>query len=97
VPPAVPWRSHRGAPWLSAGLLKLGDPLHLQKWESGERAPRLRHVWSIQDAELFGITAGNYGYLLRVLWATEHPVTRDGECALCPYCARSPSPEDAAR
>ena len=54
----------RGAPWLSAGLLKLGDPIYLVKWESGEPAPRLLHIRSIRDVELFGITADNYGDLV---------------------------------
>ena len=51
----------RGDPWLSAGLLKIGDPIHLVKWETNEAQPRLLHIQSIQDVELFGINASNYG------------------------------------
>jgi hypothetical protein len=50
----------RGAPWLSAGLLKLGDEIYLARWDTWEPAPRLLHVPSIQDLELFGVDAGNY-------------------------------------
>ena len=50
-----------GDPWLSAGLLKLGDPIYLVKWETSEARPTLLHVQSIADVELFGINATNYG------------------------------------
>jgi hypothetical protein len=50
-----------GDPWLSAGLLKWGDPIYLAKWETNECCPRLLHIQSIGDVELFGINAGNYG------------------------------------
>ncbi|MGH2350818.1 MAG: hypothetical protein ACRDJN_04310 [Chloroflexota bacterium] len=53
-----------GDPWLSAGLLKIGEPIYLVKWETGERLPRLLHIQSIDDVELFGSNAQNYGYLL---------------------------------
>jgi hypothetical protein len=51
----------RGDPWLSAGLLKMGDPIYLVKWESGEPRPRLLHIQSIADVEFFGIDSSNYG------------------------------------
>ena len=51
----------RGDPWLSAGLVKDGDPIYLAKWESTETAPRLLHIQSIGDVELFGINGSNYG------------------------------------
>ena len=50
-----------GDPWLSAGLLKMGDPIYLVKWESDQPTPILQHIQSIQDVELFGINATNYG------------------------------------
>lgn len=53
-----------GRPWLSAGLVKIGDPIYLVKWESGEAAPTLLHIQSIGDVELFGINATNYGDLV---------------------------------
>lgn len=51
----------RGEPWLSAGLLKLGDPVYLVKWETSETVPTLAHVQSIRDLELFGLDATNWG------------------------------------
>ena len=52
---------HRGDPWLSAGLLKDGDPIYLVKWETAWPQPRLLHIQSIADVELFGINGSNYG------------------------------------
>ncbi len=54
-------RLTRGDPWLSAGLLKDGDPIYLVKWESSWAEPQLLHIQSIGDVELFGISGGNYG------------------------------------
>lgn len=55
-------RSFRiGDPRLSAGLLKIGDPIYLVKWETNEAKPTLYHIQTIQDVELFGINATNYG------------------------------------
>ena len=50
-----------GDPWLSSGLVKSGDPIYLAKWETNERCPRLLHIQSIADVELFGINGTNYG------------------------------------
>src|SRR6266540_4983846 len=50
----------RGDPWLSAGLLKVGEPIYFVKWETSERQPRLLHILSIADVELFGIDSSNY-------------------------------------
>ena len=50
-----------GDPWLSAGLLKDGDPIYLVKWETEWPRPRLLHIQSIADVELFGINETNYG------------------------------------
>ena len=61
------WVFHRwgglwmGDPYLSAGLLKDGDPIYLVKWEQNWDKPRLFHIQSIADVELFGINARNYG------------------------------------
>ena len=51
----------RGDPWLSAGLLKIGDPIYQVKWETNQERPTLLHIQSIADVELFGINATNYG------------------------------------
>ncbi len=50
-----------GDPWLSAGLLKDGDPIYLVKWETDWPLPQLLHIQSINDVELFGINGSNYG------------------------------------
>ena len=56
-----------GDPWLSAGLLKDGDPIYLVKWETSWPKPKLLHIQSIRDVELFGINETNYGkYVLDV-------------------------------
>ena len=48
-------------PWLSTGLLKDGAPIYLVKWEHDWATPRLLHIQSIEDVQLFGITGNNYG------------------------------------
>ena len=60
----------RGAPWLSAGLLKDGDPIYFVKWETSDAAPQLLHIQSIDDVRLFGIDADNYGQFVldRAAW-----------------------------
>ena len=50
-----------GDPWLTAGLLKDGDPIYLVKWETDWSQPQLLHIQSIKDVELFGINGSNYG------------------------------------
>ncbi len=59
-----------GDPWLSTGLLKDGDPIYFPKWETEWAAPRLFHIQSIRDVELFGINSSNYGALVleRPVW-----------------------------
>ena len=54
----------RGDPWLTAGLLKSGDPIYFVKWETSELSPQLLHILSIADVELFGINSANYGALI---------------------------------
>ena len=63
----------RGDPWLSAGLLKDGDPIYLVKWETEWAAPRLFHIQSIADVELLGINGSNYGtfVLERPAWESQ--------------------------
>ena len=55
----------RGDPWLSAGLVKEGDPIYLMKWETTDAQPTLLHIQSIADVELFGINGSNYGRFVR--------------------------------
>jgi hypothetical protein len=51
----------RGDPWLTAGLLKDGDPIYLVKWETEATVPYLLRIQCIPDVELFGIDESNYG------------------------------------
>lgn len=53
-----------GTPYLSAGLLKLGEPIFLVKWETDQAKPTLLHIQSIADVEQFGINVSNYGALV---------------------------------
>jgi hypothetical protein len=56
--------TRRGDPWLSAGLVKIGDAIYFPKWEADAPRPTLLHVQSIADVELFGISGANYGALV---------------------------------
>ena len=69
-----------GDPWLSAGLLKLGDPIYLVKWETTDASPTLLHIQSIQDVELFGINGGNYGALVldQIAWESRFRMSAAG-------------------
>jgi hypothetical protein len=69
----------RGDPWLSAGLVKLGDPIYLAKWETSDAAPTLLHIQSIADVELFGINASNYGQFVldRATWEQRYGFNTD--------------------
>jgi hypothetical protein len=49
-----------GDPWLSAGLVKFGEPIYLAKWETDQDRPTLLHVQTLRDLELFGIDGANY-------------------------------------
>ena len=66
----------RGDPWLSAGLLKQGDPIYLVKWETNQERPTLLHIQSIADVELFGINASNYGRFVldEVAWQQRYGI-----------------------
>ncbi len=68
---------HRGDPWLSAGLLKDGDPIYLVKWETDWPQPRLLHIQSIADVELFGINGTNYGNFVldRATWEQRYGIS----------------------
>ena len=71
---------NRGDPWLTAGLLKDGAPIYLVKWETDWAAPRLFHIQSIADVELFGINGSNYGsYVLDVgTWEQRYGISVAG-------------------
>ena len=69
-----------GDPWLSAGLLKDGDPIYLVKWESNWVQPKLLHIQSIADVELFGINSSNYGRFVldKVAWEQKYSLSATG-------------------
>ena len=69
-----------GDPWLSAGLLKDGDPIYLVKWESHWPQPQLLHIQSIDDVELFGINGSNYGRFVldRTAWEQRSGIASAG-------------------
>jgi hypothetical protein len=74
-------RSFRiGDPWLSAGLLKIGDPIYLVKWETSDASPTLLHIQSIADVELFGINGSNYGSFVldQATWESRFRMTASG-------------------
>ena len=70
----------RSDPWLSAGLLKDGDPIYLVKWETEWEHPKLLHIQSIADVELFGINASNYGRFVldKATWEARYGMSVDG-------------------
>ena len=69
-----------GDPWLSAGLLKDGDPIYLVKWETDWPQPQLLHIQSIKDVELFGINGSNYGNFVidRPAWEQRYGISAAG-------------------
>jgi hypothetical protein len=68
-----------GDPWLSAGLLKDGDPIYLVKWETEWEHPTLLHIQSIADVELFGINGSNYGNFVldKTAWEARYKRSAD--------------------
>ena len=76
--PAVSW-NWIGDPYLSTGLLKDGDPIYLVKWEQHWEQPKLLHIQSIKDVELFGINARNYGdfVLDKSAWEAKYGMAAD--------------------
>jgi hypothetical protein len=90
----------RGDPWLSAGLLKIGDPIYQVKWETNEAQPRLLHIQSIQDVEVFGISAANYGMFVmdQATWESRFSMSASGlqRGVLAPAVPPTPTPIPAA-
>ncbi len=70
-------RAPLGDPYLSAGLLKDGDPIYLVKWEHDWAVPKLLHIPSIRDVEVFGINGSNYGRFVmdRARWEAKYGFT----------------------
>src|SRR5438045_1079646 len=40
-----------GDPWLSTGLVKIGEPIYVVKWDTADAAPALQHVQSLADLQ----------------------------------------------
>jgi len=67
----------RGDPWLSAGLLKIGTPIYLVKWETEQAQPTLLQIQNIADVEIFGINSANYGLFVmeEAAWQQQYKFT----------------------
>ena len=88
-----------GDPWLSAGLLKDGDPIYLVKWESDWAQPQLLHIQSIADVELFGINGSNYGNFVieKSEWERRYGMSAAGlQRGVLAAAAPVPAPQPAA-
>src|SRR5688572_3423785 len=88
----------RGDPYLSSGLVKMGDPIYLSKWETNEERPRLFHIQSIADVELFGINATNYGAFVldAVAWQQRYLFNPNELTKLTLAPAATPTPTPTA-
>jgi hypothetical protein len=84
---------------LSTGLLKIGDPIYLVKWETSAAEPTLLHIQSIPDVELFGINASNYGALVNDRAALERRINLNVDTlqrdTLVPAVPPTPTPTPA--
>jgi hypothetical protein len=69
----------RGAPLLSANLVKIGDAVYLPEFDVNGGAPTLRHIQSVDDLALLGVNAGNYGQLIldRQTWEQRYGFDTD--------------------
>ncbi len=89
-----------GSPWLTAGLLKDGDPIYLVKWETDWEQPRLLHIQSLREVEFFGIDESNYGdFVLDIAtWEGRYGLSVAGlqRGVLDPVCA-PPAPAQVAQ
>ncbi len=85
-----------GNPWLSAGLLKQGDPIYLVKWETDWAQPQLLHIRSLRDVEALGINERNYGDLVYDVptWEARYgfSVAALERGVMVPVCAPPPTP-----
>jgi hypothetical protein len=54
----------RGAPWLSADLVQVGDAIYLPQFAAPGQAPTLLHIQSPQDLALLGVDGDNYAQLV---------------------------------
>jgi hypothetical protein len=93
----------RADPWLSAGLVKVGEPIYFVKWEADAARPTLQRIQSIGDVELFGINGSNYGALVldRGPWEQRFGFSVDalakGELAAAAVAAAAPPAVEQVR
>ncbi len=69
----------RGAPLLTANLVKIGDALYLPQFGATGQPPTLLHIPSVDDLALLGLDAGNYGQLVldRQTWEQRYGFNTD--------------------
>ena len=62
-----------GDPWLSAGLVKIGNPIFFVKWEADQQ-PELFYISSIDSLRYMGVGPDNYGQLVldRAAWEARY-------------------------
>src|SRR5262245_54362606 len=54
----------KGAPYLTADLVKIGDSIYVPQFAAGNTTPILLRVQSPSDLALLGVTDANYGQLV---------------------------------
>lgn len=69
----------RGAPLLTANLVKIGETVYLPEFDVNGGAPTLLHIQSVDDLALLGVNAGNYGQLVldRQTWEQRYGFNAD--------------------
>src|SRR5919108_333729 len=86
----------RSDPWLTAGLVKVGDAIYLPEWDGAAAVPTLRHVQSPDDLALLGINGANYYRLVLDQAAWEREYGLQGARLPPPAPAPPPPPPAAA-
>jgi hypothetical protein len=88
-------RVRKGDPFLSAGFVKIGDPIYQAKWEVEQPAPTLLQVQSQADLALFGISGENYSRFVldRPVWEQQYGFNTDtlARGTLAPVVAQPPT------
>jgi hypothetical protein len=85
-----------GDPWLSTGLVKLGEPIYVVKWDTADTAPTLLHVQSLADLQTIGVTGAIFSsqVLDKAAWESKYGMSVDplrrGEL---PSTGTAPAPE----
>lgn len=71
--------ARRGAPWLTATFVQLGDTVYVPQWALGEAAPVLQQVQSPSDLALFGVTPADASALVlsQAAWESRYGLRVD--------------------